>query len=58
MTDVGLGLDRFRRIVFFTGAGLSAECGLPTYRGAGGIWWEARQSSRAAASDSTTYKPR
>lgn len=31
-------LDRFQRIVFFTGAGLSAECGLPTYRGKGGIW--------------------
>jgi NAD-dependent deacetylase len=28
------------RVVFFTGAGLSAECGLPTYRGAGGIWHE------------------
>ena len=27
-----------KRIVFFTGAGLSAECGLPTYRGKGGIW--------------------
>ena len=31
-------------IVFFTGAGMSAESGIPTYRGAGGIWhqynWE------------------
>lgn len=26
------------RIVFFTGAGLSAESGIPTYRGRGGIW--------------------
>ena len=25
-------------IVFFTGAGISAESGVPTYRGAGGIW--------------------
>jgi NAD-dependent deacetylase len=33
-----LPLDRFEHIVFFTGAGLSAECGLPTYRGKGGIW--------------------
>ncbi len=29
-------LHRFRRVVFFTGAGMSAECGIPTYRGAGG----------------------
>jgi NAD-dependent deacetylase len=27
-------------IVFFTGAGMSAESGIPTYRGAGGIWHE------------------
>jgi NAD-dependent deacetylase len=26
------------RIVAFTGAGLSAESGIPTYRGAGGLW--------------------
>ncbi len=31
-------IESFERIVFFTGAGLSAESGLPTYRGAGGIW--------------------
>lgn len=30
----------FERIVFFTGAGLSAESGIPTYRGRGGIWTE------------------
>lgn len=30
----------FQRIVFFTGAGLSAESGIPTYRGKGGIWTE------------------
>ncbi|MDP3294952.1 MAG: Sir2 family NAD-dependent protein deacetylase [Nevskia sp.] len=30
----------FRRIVLFTGAGLSAESGVPTYRGTGGIWRE------------------
>jgi NAD-dependent deacetylase len=28
----------FERIVFFTGAGLSAESGIPTYRGKGGVW--------------------
>lgn len=30
----------FERIVFFTGAGMSAESGIPTYRGKGGIWSE------------------
>ena len=30
----------FQRILFFTGAGLSAESGIPTYRGKGGIWNE------------------
>jgi len=35
---------QYKRIVFFTGAGMSAESGVPTYRGRGGIWswyrWE------------------
>jgi NAD-dependent deacetylase len=38
-----MGAPRFRdfeQIVFFTGAGLSAESGIPTYRGRGGIWAE------------------
>jgi NAD-dependent deacetylase len=33
-------LAGFERVVFFTGAGLSAESGIPTYRGKGGIWAE------------------
>src|SRR3569833_2746756 len=33
-----IDLSAFARIVFFTGAGLSAESGVPTYRGRGGIW--------------------
>lgn len=33
-----LRLRDYERIVFFTGAGMSAESGVPTYRGAGGIW--------------------
>lgn len=28
----------YRAILFFTGAGMSAESGVPTYRGSGGIW--------------------
>lgn len=39
------------RIVFFTGAGMSAESGVPTYRGHGGIWgqyrWEEFACQRA-----------
>lgn len=31
-------LADFQRVLFFTGAGLSAESGVPTYRGRGGIW--------------------
>lgn len=33
-------LDDYARVVFFTGAGVSAESGVPTYRGKGGIWGE------------------
>jgi NAD-dependent deacetylase len=32
----------YKSIVFFTGAGMSAESGVPTYRGRGGIWNEYR----------------
>jgi NAD-dependent deacetylase len=36
--------DKYKSIVVFTGAGMSAESGVPTYRGRGGIWsqynWE------------------
>ena len=35
-----LRIRDFERVVFFTGAGMSAESGVPTYRGAGGIWKE------------------
>ncbi len=31
-------LAQFERVVFFTGAGMSAESGVPTYRGQGGLW--------------------
>lgn len=37
----------FRSLVLFTGAGLSAECGVPTYRGSGGIWGEYRYQDYA-----------
>lgn len=39
-----ISLSQYVRVVFFTGAGMSAESGVPTYRGRGGIWgqynWE------------------
>lgn len=37
---MALRVTDFSRIVFFTGAGMSAESGVPTYRGKGGIWKE------------------
>lgn len=40
MKPVSLG--QYSRIVFFTGAGMSAESGVPTYRGSGGIWAQYR----------------
>ena len=33
-------ISDYHKIVFFTGAGMSAESGIPTYRGTGGIWNE------------------
>lgn len=33
-----IDLNHYTNIVFFTGAGMSAESGVPTYRGSGGIW--------------------
>lgn len=35
-----LRVKDFKRVIFFTGAGLSAASGVPTYRGKGGIWKE------------------
>ena len=37
----------FERVVFFTGAGMSAASGVPTYRGKGGIWKEYDYTSYA-----------
>lgn len=40
MNNQDIPLTKDKRIVFFTGAGMSAESGVPTYRGKGGIWHE------------------
>ena len=37
-----LNLQDYNYIIFFTGAGMSAESGVPTYRGSGGLWHEYR----------------
>ena len=43
-TKNSIDLADYKHIVFFTGAGMSAESGVPTYRGKGGVWhkynWE------------------
>ena len=39
MSDT-VDLREYETVVFFTGAGMSAASGVPTYRGAGGIWKE------------------
>ncbi|WP_448382292.1 SIR2 family NAD-dependent protein deacylase [Desulfosoma sp.] len=40
-------LRQARRIVVLTGAGISAESGVPTFRGAGGLWREYRATDLA-----------
>ena len=37
MTET-IDLSDYEHVVFFTGAGMSAASGVPTYRGSGGIW--------------------
>ena len=38
LDDVASQLARSRRVLFITGAGISADSGLPTYRGVGGLY--------------------
>lgn len=40
-------LMQYPRIVFFTGAGMSADCGMHTYRGEGGTWHQYRYQDYA-----------
>jgi len=40
-------LDQVEGVVLFTGAGMSADSGIPTYRGAGGLWRGVRAESLA-----------
>ena len=41
-------LKMARHVVAFTGAGISAESGVPTFRGAGGIWQKMRPEELAS----------
>ncbi|MCK4593118.1 NAD-dependent deacylase, partial [bacterium] len=38
ITDLTRRVADAQSIVVFTGAGMSAESGVPTYRGQGGLW--------------------
>jgi len=44
-------VSNFKNIVFFTGAGMSAESGVPTYRGEGGIWHEYKWTEYACQAE-------
>ncbi|HEY6725432.1 MAG TPA: NAD-dependent deacylase [Polyangiaceae bacterium] len=46
---VPIPLANYRQIVVLTGAGISVASGLPTYRGAGGIWNHVSVDSHATA---------
>ena len=35
---IPLDPNKYKKLVFFTGAGMSKESGIPTYRGKGGTW--------------------
>ena len=39
--------DEAKKIVALTGAGISAESGIPTFRGAGGLWRQYQATSLA-----------
>lgn len=43
-------LGDYSSVLFFIGAGMSAESGVPTYRGAGGIWGQYRYQDVACQS--------
>ena len=43
-----------RRVVILTGAGVSAESGVPTFRGAGGLWRTFNATTSTTQSTTTT----
>src|ERR1044071_5284717 len=51
-----MSLASYRNIVVLTGAGLSQAGGLPTYRGAGGLWSDPELIELAEVSALTTHR--
>lgn len=45
--DMEIALDQIRSLAVLTGAGISAESGVPTFRGAGGLWHNHRPEDLA-----------
>ena len=54
--EVAERIRRARRVVFFTGAGVSRESGLATFRGDGGLW-ESRRPEELATSQAFARHP-
>jgi NAD-dependent SIR2 family protein deacetylase len=69
LRETNTTMARFKRIVILTGAGISAESGIATFRDKGGIWAQVnvedvatpqafardpRASTRAAAADTSS----
>lgn len=46
-------LQKARNIIVMTGAGVSAESGVPTFRGAGGYWRRYQSQVNAVSHEST-----
>jgi NAD-dependent deacetylase len=51
-----MSLASYRNIVVLTGAGISQAAGLPTYRGAGGLWSDPELIELADVSALTTHR--
>ena len=51
-----MSLASYRNIVVLTGAGISQAAGLPTYRGAGGLWSDPELIKLADVSALTTHR--
>src|SRR5215471_18375039 len=54
LDDVRRRIQAARRITVLTGAGVSAASGVPTFRGAGGLW-KNRQAQQLATPEAVRY---